>query len=65
MTDRSELMRHADALRKQADQEMDNETRDRLVRMADHYAHLVESQSWSDTHPVSIASVTEAFHQQD
>ena len=61
MTDRSDLMSRAEALRKQAEQESNNTTHDRLIRMADHYAHFAESRAMSDSHPVSIAAVSEVF----
>jgi hypothetical protein len=64
MTDQSELLRRAEALRKQAEHEPDRATSDRLIEMADRYVHLAESQSRSDLHPVSIASFSELFIKQ-
>jgi hypothetical protein len=65
MTDRSDLMQRAEALRKQAEREPNSATRDRLIEMADHYVHLAESRSWSDSHPVSIASISDIFIKQN
>jgi hypothetical protein len=65
MTDRSALIRRAEALRKQAEQESDRTIHDRLIRMADRYVHLAESQAMTAAHPVSIASVSEVFIKQD
>jgi hypothetical protein len=65
MTDRSDLMRRAEDLRAQAERESDDAIRDRLVRMADRYVHLAESRAMSDSHPVSVASVSELFINQD
>ena len=65
MTDRSDLIRQANELRQQAELEADGNIRARLTRMADHYAHLAESQSWSEEHPPTIASLSEVFAKGD
>jgi hypothetical protein len=65
MTDRSDLVRQANELRQQAELEADENIRTRLTRMADHYAHLAESQSWSEAHPTTIASPGEVFTKGD
>jgi hypothetical protein len=46
MVDPADLTRRASELRKQAEQEEHAETRDRLVRMADYYLHIVENETW-------------------
>lgn len=65
MTDRSDLMKRAEDLREQAERESDDAIHDRLIRMADRYVHLAESQAMADSHPVSAASVSELFIKQD
>jgi hypothetical protein len=58
MTDPSDLMRRAAELTDRADHEDNIEARDRLLRMAAHYANIAESEEWLAAHPISIASVT-------
>jgi hypothetical protein len=65
MADRSDLVRQAGALRQQAEQESDQGIRDRLIRMADLYAHLAESENWTEAHPTSVASLTSVFSEGD
>lgn len=65
MSDRSDLIRRADELRRQAEREQDESIRSRLIRMADHYMHLVESQTWSDAHPPNASSLGEIFTKSD
>jgi hypothetical protein len=61
MADRSDLIREANRLRQQAQHEGDETIRRRLIRMADHYDHLADSQSWSEAHPTSVAALGEVF----
>ena len=61
MIDRSDLIHKANELRQQAELEASEHTRQRLMRMADHYAHLAESQAQSEAHPPSAASLGEVF----
>jgi hypothetical protein len=61
MIDSSDLVRQANDLKQQAELEADENIRKRLMRMADHYAHLAESRSWSEAHPPSAASLGELF----
>ncbi len=61
MTDPSDLVRQAAELRERAGRESDENLRARLNRMADHYAHLAESQSQSKAHPTSVESLGELF----
>jgi len=65
MTDRSDLVRRADDLRRKAEHEPDEALRSRLIRMADHYVHLADSQSWSETHPADVASLSQLFTKRD
>jgi hypothetical protein len=65
MTDRSDLVRQANELRQQAEQEADQNIRVRLNRMADHYIHLAESQNWSEAHPPSVAALSDIFTKPD
>ena len=61
MAERSDLTRHAADLRQQAEQESDETIRSRLIRMAESFDHLAESQGWSETHPVTVAALGEVF----
>jgi hypothetical protein len=61
MTGRPDLIQHANELRRQAETERDHDIRDRLVRMAEHYNDLAESRDWSETHPPTVASLSELF----
>jgi hypothetical protein len=61
MTDRSYLISQADDLRRQAEKESDQDLRDRLLRMADRYVHLADSQTQSEAHPADVASLSELF----
>jgi hypothetical protein len=63
--ERADLIRHADELRQQAKNEGDETIRDRLVRMAEHYIHLADSQNWSEAHPPTIASLSEMLAKRD
>lgn len=65
MTDRSDLIRQANELRQRAEREADETIRDRLNRMADHYTHLAESQSWSEAHPPSVSDIGDMFTKRD
>jgi hypothetical protein len=65
MTDPSDLIRQANELRQQAEHEADENIRDRLNRMADHYVHLADSTSWSEAHPPTAASLGEVFTKRD
>jgi hypothetical protein len=55
-------MRRAAELTDQADHEEDIEIRDRLLRMAEHYVHIAESEEWLAAHPTSIASAMGVFN---
>jgi hypothetical protein len=59
MIDRSDLIRKANDLRQQAELEANEQTRDTLIRLADYYAHLAESQAESEANPVDVASLGE------
>jgi hypothetical protein len=61
MTDRSDLIRQANDFRQQAEREADESLRERLIRMADHYDHLAESQAWSEAHPADAAALADVF----
>ena len=61
MLDPSDLIDRANELRQQADHESDQGIRDRLIRMADTYVHLAESESWAKAHPASAAALGEVF----
>ena len=58
MTDPSDLLRRAAELTERADQEEDVETRERLLRTAQFYAQIAESEKWLAAHPASVASLT-------
>jgi hypothetical protein len=61
MLDPSDLVDRANQLRQQADRETDQGIRDRLIRMADTYVHLAESENWAKAHPASAASLADVF----
>ena len=61
MTDSSELIQKAEQLRQQAAHEDDAAIRERLLRMADRYVHLAQSQAWSRDHPASAAGLAEVL----
>ena len=61
MPDRSDLMRRANEARQQAEQEADQRQRERLMRMAESYQRLADSQSWSEAHPVNVGSLSDVF----
>lgn len=61
MAERSDLIRQAAELRQQAEQESDATIRGRLLRMAEHYDHLADSQGWSQAHPVTVAALSDVF----
>jgi hypothetical protein len=61
MLDHSDLVDRANQLRQQADRETDKGIRDRLIRMADTYVHLAESENWAKAHPASAASLVDVF----
>src|SRR5512142_351985 len=61
MIDRSDLVRKANDLRQQAELEANEQTRDTLKRLADHYSHLAESQAQSEANPVDVTSLGELF----
>jgi hypothetical protein len=61
MLDPSDLVDRANQLRQQADRESDQGIRDRLIRMADTYVHLAESENWAKAHPASAASLADVF----
>ena len=46
MVDPADLTRRATELTEQAEHEDHAETRDRLRRMAQYYAHIAENESW-------------------
>jgi hypothetical protein len=57
MVDSSVLVRRASELRDWAEHEVDETIRSRLTSMADHYAHLAESQNWSKAHPPDVSEL--------
>jgi hypothetical protein len=61
MTGRPDLIQRANELKQQAESEGDPDIRDRLVRMAEHYSDLAESQDWSEAHPPTVAALSELF----
>jgi hypothetical protein len=61
MTGRPDLIQRANELKQQAESESDPEIRDRMVRMAEHYIELAESQAWSEVHPPTVAALSELF----
>jgi hypothetical protein len=61
MPDPKELLRRAAELTEHAGHEPDDETRKRLLRMAESYTHLAESETWLAGHPVSIASISDVL----
>jgi hypothetical protein len=65
MTARPDLIQRANELRQQAEFEADETIRDRLVRMAEHYNHLAESQSWSEAHPATVAGLSDVLTKRD
>jgi hypothetical protein len=65
MTDRSDLIQRADDLRKHAEHEADESVRARLIRMADYYVHLAESNASAEAHPVTVASISDVFIEDD
>lgn len=65
MSESSELIQKADALKQQAEHEPDENIRKRLTRMADRYVHLAQSQAWSREHPASAATLAEVFIKRD
>jgi hypothetical protein len=46
MTDPSDLLRRASELTEQADHEENIDIRERLLRMAQYYIHIAESEEW-------------------
>jgi hypothetical protein len=62
MTDRADLIRHANELRLEAEHETDKTISDRLNH---HYVHLAESQNWTEAHPPSAAALAELFMKRD
>jgi hypothetical protein len=65
MTARSDLIQQANQLKQQAESESDETIRDRLIRMAEHYNHLAESQSWSEAHPPTVAALSDMLSKRD
>ena len=65
MAERSDLIRQAAELRQQAEEESDETIRSRLLRMAEHYGHLADSQGWSEAHPVTVAAIGDVFTKRD
>jgi hypothetical protein len=58
MIDSNELLRRAAELTAQSGRESDPEIRERLLRMAQHYEHIAEHETWWAAHPASIASIS-------
>jgi hypothetical protein len=54
------LIRQANELR-QAEFETNERTRNGLMKMADHCAHLAESKAQSEAHPASASSLGGIF----
>jgi hypothetical protein len=65
MADRHDFLNQANALRQQAEREPDETIRARLQRMADHYVHLADSQTWAQAHPADAAALGELFSKRD
>jgi hypothetical protein len=65
MSEISDFIRQADELRQRAEHEPDPHIRDRLLGMADRYVHLAESRHWSESHPTTVASLTDVFTRRD
>lgn len=65
MADRHDFLNLANELRQQAEREPDEVVCRHLQRMADHYVHLADSQTWSQAHPVSATSLGELFIKRD
>jgi hypothetical protein len=61
MPESSDLIQNAEQLKQQAEHEPDANIRARLLRMADRYIHLAQSQAWSREHPASAASLADVF----
>jgi hypothetical protein len=61
MTDRSDLTRRANEFRQQAEREANEGLRQRLIRMAEQYDHLAESQAWSETHSADASALAAVF----
>lgn len=61
MIDRSDLIRQANDLRQQAELEPNEQIRSALIRMADRYAHLAESQAQAEANPPTVATLGEIF----
>ena len=61
MPDRSDLIRHADEIRQQAEHEADQSQRERLMQMADGYERLADSQGWSEAHPTNVGALSDVF----
>jgi hypothetical protein len=58
MVDGSVLVHRASELRDWAQHEDDEAIRSLLMRMADHYDHLAESQRWSEAHPPDVTALS-------
>jgi hypothetical protein len=65
MTAGPDLIQRANELKEQAKLETDETIRDRLIRMAAHYNHLAESQSWSEAHPPTVAALSDVLIKRD
>lgn len=65
MTEHNDLVRRADELRQQAETENDQTIRDRLVRMAEHYTHLADSQTQAHARAPNVASLGEMLTRRD
>jgi hypothetical protein len=65
MTAGPDLIQRANELKEQAKLETDETVRDRLIRMATHYNHLAESQSWSEAHPPTVAALSDVLMKRD
>jgi hypothetical protein len=61
MTDHSDLTRRATEFREQAEREADEDLRQRLIRIAEQYDHLAQSQAWSEAHPADASALAEVF----
>ena len=59
MVESSVLLRRASELRDWAEHEADEGIRGQLMRMADHYEHLAESQS--KARPPDVAALSDLF----
>lgn len=61
MPEHSDLIAQAEQLKQRAENEPDAKIKARLLRMADRYVHLAQSQAWSREHPPSAAGLADVL----